>query len=246
MRTLEDRLQRKFNQTLKDYALVEDGDKILVALSGGKDSMALLDFFVERRKIYKPKFELLAMHVSVDHLAYQSDLEYLKAYCEEREVEFIHIVNHFEQEVEGKKSPCFICSWNRRKSLFKEALKHDCNKIAFGHHMDDILETLLMNQIFQGAFATMPPKLKMNKFEMELIRPMCLLREADIQILADQRNYRKQIINCPYEEASNRPEVRKILYTMERLNPNASSSLWNSMMNVQDDYLPVKNIINKK
>ena len=244
VKTLNEILTRKFNHTLKTYNLIEDNDHILVGLSGGKDSLSLLDFLVERRKNYKPSFTLSAMYIGVDHLAYSSDVDYLASFCKAREVPFYTRVIHMPEDRDTKRSPCFLCSWERRKALFAEALKLSCNKIAFGHHLDDILETLLMNQVFQGAYASMPPKLKLEKMPITIIRPMCLLREKDLEERAEGEAYQKQIINCPHETASSRPEIRQILKQMEDLNPNAASSLWNAMMNVQSDYLPHKQEIN--
>ena len=106
--------------------------------------------------------------------------------------------------------------------------------------MDDMLETLLMNITFQGAFGTMPPKLVMRKFDMTIIRPMCLVHEADLQELAQLRGFRKQLKNCPYEHESHRSEMKGVLKQLERMNPEARYSLWGSMSNVQSELLPVK------
>lgn len=235
---LFEQIQRKVNAALKDYAMITDGDKILIGLSGGKDSLALVEFLGERMKIFKPRFTLVAAHVSVDNVPYQSDLTYLETFCGQYGVPFVHRTTRFDTSTDARKSHCFLCSWNRRKTLFALADELGCNKIALGHHRDDMLETLLMNQIFQGTFASMPPTLTMAKFAMTIIRPLANVRERDLQLLAEQRNYRKQVKNCPYEHESNRSDVRCILETMERLNPHAASSLWNSMSHVQTQYLP--------
>ena len=107
-----------------------------------------------------------------------------------------------------------------------------------------ILETLLMNMIHQGAIGTMPPRLKMDKFDMEIIRPMCLVEEKDLTRIAVWRGYRKQIKNCPYESGSSRSDMKEVLSRLEAINPEARYSLWSSMSNIQEDYLP--KIINHK
>ncbi len=233
-----DKVLKLANKAMKDYEMLVDGDKVMIGLSGGKDSLALVEVLAARQRIFKPKIEVMACHVSVENVPYQSDIEYLKAFCEERNVKFIHKTTRFDEDTKDGRGPCFLCAWNRRKTLFKAAEEYGCTKLALGHHKDDILETLLMNQIFQGAYATMPPVLKMAKFDMTIIRPLALVREAEIEAIAVEREYRKQIKNCPHEKVSNRPQVREILKRMEELNPNAASSLWGAMTNIQEEYLP--------
>lgn len=174
------------------------------------------------------------------NIPYQSDTEYLKAHCETYGVPFVQYETAFDPATDTRKSPCFLCSWNRRKALFTVAKEHGCNKIALGHHMDDILETLLMNITYQGAFSTMPPRLVMKKFDMTIIRPMCLVHEADLVELAALRHYQKQVKNCPYESQSSRSDMKGILRQLEAMNPEARYSLWGSMTNVQEDLLPDK------
>lgn len=236
------RLEQRFNKGVVKYRLIEDGDKILIALSGGKDSLALLELLARRSRILKPKFAVIAVHVvGMTNIPYQSDLEYLKGYSEDLGVPFVHYETFFDLSTDTRKSPCFLCSWNRRKALFTVAKEQGCNKIALGHHMDDILETLLMNITFQGAFSTMPPKLVMRKFEMTIIRPMCLVHEADLIEMARILGFRKQIKNCPYESLSNRSNMKDVLYSLEKMNPEARYSLWRSMTNIQEELLPGMN-----
>lgn len=232
------RIQKCFNKGVVQYGLIEDGDKILVGLSGGKDSLALLELLALRSRIYKPKFSVVAAHVVMKNISYESDMDYLRSYAESLGVPFICYETSFDPSTDTRKSPCFLCSWNRRKALFTVAKEQGCNKIALGHHMDDILETLLMNMTFQGAFSTMPPKLVMRKFDMTIIRPMCLVHEADLLQMAAYRGYKKQIKNCPYEKDSNRSSIKEVFHTLEKLNPVARYSLWGSMSNIQSDLLP--------
>lgn len=229
---------REAGKAMKTYDMLHDGDRIMIGLSGGKDSLALIEVLAARQRIFKPSIEVVACHVSVDNIPYKADLEYLEQFCKLHNIKFIHVTTAFDADTKDSRGPCFLCSWNRRKTLFKTAEQHQCNKLALGHHKDDILETLLMNQIFQGAYATMPPVLRMNKFDMTIIRPLALIRETDLQALAAAHNYRKQIKNCPHETVSNRTRVRELLRQMEALNPNATSSLWNAMTNIQPQYLP--------
>ena len=185
------RIERRFSKGVVQYGLIEEGDKILIGLSGGKDSLALVELLGKRVRIYKPRFSVVAVHVVMKNIPYQSDTAYLKAHCEAYGVPFVQYETAFDPATDTRKSPCFLCSWNRRKALFTVAKEHGCNKIALGHHMDDILETLLMNITFQGAFGTMPPRLVMRKFDMTIIRPMCLVHESDLSDMARVRGYRR-------------------------------------------------------
>lgn len=232
------RINKRFGKGVIQYGLIEDGDKILVGLSGGKDSLALVELLGKRARIFKPRFSVIAVHVVMKNIPYQSDLEYLKSHAAAYDVPLIVFETSFDPTTDTRKSPCFLCSWNRRKALFTVAKENGCNKIALGHHMDDILETLLMNMTYQGAFSTMPPKLVMRKFDMTIIRPMCLIHESDLLELAEIRNYRKQVKNCPYESGSSRSDMKGVLKQLESMNPEARYSLWGSMTNIQTDLLP--------
>lgn len=234
------RIEKRFSKGVVQYGLIEEGDKILIGLSGGKDSLALVELLGRRARIYKPRFSVVAVHVVMTNIPYQSDIDYLKSHCEAYGIPFVLYETSFDPSTDTRKSPCFLCSWNRRKALFTVAKEHGCNKIALGHHMDDILETLLMNLTYQGAFSTMPPRLVMKRFDMTIIRPMCLVHEADLTELAAFRNYRKQVKNCPYESQSGRSDMKGILRQLEAMNPEARYSLWGSMTNVQADLLPDK------
>lgn len=232
------RVEQRFSRGMVKYRLIEDGDKVLIGLSGGKDSLALLELLARRSRILKPRFTVVTAHVSMANIPYQSDLDYLRRFAEELGVPFVHYETSFDPSTDTRKSPCFLCSWNRRKALFTVAKEQGCNKIALGHHMDDILETLLMNITFQGAFSSMPPRLVMRKFEMTIIRPLCLVHEADLVEMARIRGYHKQIKNCPYESQSNRSDMKEVLRGLEKLNPEARYSLWGSMTNIQKELLP--------
>ena len=232
------RINKRFLKGITDYGLISDGDKILVGLSGGKDSMALLELLAMRSRIFKPRFTVMAVHVEMSNIEYKSDTTYLREFAESLGVEFLTYTTSFDPTTDTRKSPCFLCSWNRRKALFTVAKEYGCNKIALGHHNDDILETLLMNMTFQGAISTMPPRLVMRKFDMTIIRPMCLIHESDLVEMARIRGYRKQIKNCPYEKDSHRSDMKEVLHRLQEMNPEARYSLWNSMSNIQEDMLP--------
>ena len=236
------KLDQKMKKAIFDYHLLEEGDRVLIALSGGKDSLALTELLGRKVKIYQPRFSLLSAHVSMSNIPYQSNIEYLQQFTKQYNIPFIHRRTSFNPETDTRKSPCFLCSWYRRKVLFDIAKEYNCNKIALGHHQDDILQTLLMNMTHQGAFGTMPPLLKMSKFEMTLTRPMCLIMEKELKILSEMSGYLKQKKNCPYENSSSRIQMKTVIEILEKMNSQVRSNMWNSMTHIQPDYLPsIKN-----
>lgn len=231
------KITQRFHKACADYSLLEDGDHVLIGLSGGKDSLVLTELLGRRSKIYKPRFTVTALHVRVKERDYQTDLSYLESFCAEAGVPLL--VRDTEiGESPANANPCFLCSWYRRKTLFNVAQELGCNKIAFGHHRDDVLETLLMNLIYQGAFASMPPMLQLDKMPIRIIRPLCLIDEADLAAYAAESNYRKQTKLCPFEHVSSRGQVKQLLADIKALSPEAADSLFAAMTNIKPDYLP--------
>lgn len=233
-------IHTRFKKALTNYKLIENNDHILIGLSGGKDSLALVQLLGERMKIFVPRFKVTAAHITVENIAYQSDLDYLKEHCNQFGVNFIHKVTSFDMDKEPDKSKCFLCSWHRRKALFELAKEIGCNKIALGHHLDDIVETTLLNMIYQGAIASMPPILKMEKFDMTIIRPLCLISESEMKEMEQLFGYKKQIKNCPYEKESSRKDAKDLIRELEKWNPEVRQSIWASMHNIKTEYLPKK------
>ena len=246
---LQSRLTKRFHKACADYALIADGDHILIGLSGGKDSLALVELLGKRAQIHVPHFKVSAVHVRVKERDYHSDLTYLEEFCARARVPLIvrdteigdEAMRREGDEARGKeKHPCFLCSWYRRKVLFDVAQELGCNKIALGHHKDDLVETMLMNLIFQGSISTIPPLLQMDKMPIQMIRPLCLIEEKEIQRYAELSGYQKQAKVCPLEKVSSRAEVKELLKQLESLNPNVRDSIYGAMENIKEGYLPKK------
>jgi tRNA(Ile)-lysidine synthetase-like protein len=238
------KIERRFKKALTDYKMLDDGDRILVALSGGKDSLALLEFLAARSRILKPRINLVAAHIRLRNIEYLSDAVVLKEFCERNGVEFHLVESEFDASTDKRKSPCFLCSWNRRKALFTLAQEIGCNKIALGHNMDDFIETMLMNMTFQGTFSAMAPVMSMDKFPITIIRPLCLVNENDVEKYAKEQQFPPLKKNCPYENDSHRKSMKDLLAHLESLNPEARYNLWGSMSNIQPSLLPPR--IDKK
>ena len=240
--TLDERLWKTFNKALGQYQLIDEDDRILVGLSGGKDSLCLLEFLARRQQILKPHFQVEAIHVRMENIQYETDTTYLQSFCDRLGVPLHTVTTHFataspdasptttpDEFPSDKKPVCFLCSWQRRKQLFNLAQELGCTKIALGHHQDDIIHTALMNLTFQGQFSTMPAKLKMRKMPLTIIRPLCLCHEADIQEYAEGQHYEKQLKTCPYEKDTNRTAIQELFKHMQQLNPEARYSLWHAL-----------------
>jgi tRNA(Ile)-lysidine synthase TilS/MesJ len=233
--TLGERIQRQFGRGVVKYGLITDGDSILVGLSGGKDSLCLLELLARRSKVRVPHFTVQALHVRMENIHYETDTMWLQQFCQQLDVPLHVVTTGFDSSLSTlhsslkQKPACFLCSWQRRKQLFNLAQSLGCNKIALGHHQDDILHTALMNLTFQGHFSTMPALLKLRKMPLTIIRPLCMVSEADIAAYAEQQGYRKQLKQCPYERETHRTSAKELLNQMQKLNPEARFSLWNAL-----------------
>ena len=241
--TLDERLWKTFNKALGQYQLIDEDDRILVGLSGGKDSLCLLEFLARRSKINVPHFTVEALHVRMSNIQYETDTTYLQSFCNRLAVPLHIVTTSFaatpnvsattsdgSPSGNGKQKPaCFLCSWQRRKQLFNMAQELGCTKIALGHHQDDIIHTALMNLTFQGQFSTMPAKLKMKKMPLTIIRPLCLCQETDIQQYADEQHYEKQLKLCRYEKATKRATTQTLFHRLEELNNEARYSIWHAL-----------------
>ena len=249
-RRLEKRLNERFVKAMATYHLIEDDDHILVGLSGGKDSLLLLELLAKRAKIEHPRFKVEALHVRMENIHYETDTSYLQQFCDNLGVRLHVRTTSFETIENGKliiengkssmfnlqssirrkqKQPCFLCSWNRRKLLFNLAQELGCNKIALGHHQDDLIHTALMNLTFQGRFGTMPARLKMRKMPLAIIRPLCMIEEQNIKAYAELQGYQKQQKLCPYETGSHRTDIKRLYDAIEQMNPEARYSIWRAL-----------------
>ena len=227
--SIAQRIQRRFNKATVNYKLLADGDHVLIALSGGKDSLLLTELLARRQKIHRPSIKVSAVHVRMQNIAYESDTQYLEDFCTERGVKLYVLTTSFEASTAPQHTPCVLCSKNRRKQIFQLAQEIGCNKIALGHHQDDILHTALMNLTFEGSFSTMPVRLEMKKMPLTLIRPLALCTESDIRAYAETHNYQKQKKQCPYEKETNRQFMAELYLQLEKLNPEARHSMWHAL-----------------
>ena len=225
------RIRQQFGKAVREFGLIEDGDAILIGLSGGKDSLLLTELLARQSRIFKPRFTVEAAHVRMDNVEYETDLSLLRQFCDAQGVRLHILTTAIPQPSAGRsmQQPCFRCSWQRRKMLFNLAQDLHCNKIALGHHMDDIVHTTLLNLFHEGRFGTMPARLTLGKMPLTIIRPLCMVSEADIQTYAEAQNYPQQRKRCPYEKASQREEMKQLFQHIEEQNPEVRHSVWHAL-----------------
>ncbi|MCI8281161.1 MAG: tRNA 2-thiocytidine biosynthesis protein TtcA [Lachnospiraceae bacterium] len=236
---------RKFTRAVNDYQLIEDGDKIAVCISGGKDSMLMAKLFQELSRHGKRNFEAeyLVMNPgynerNLEQVLFNARLLQVPVTVFESEI--------FDAVVDIEKSPCYLCARMRRGYLYSKALELGCNKIALGHHFDDVIETILMGMLYGGQIQTMMPKLWSTNFPgMELIRPLYLVREADILHWARYNDLEFIRCACRFTEASaackdkeqisKRQEVKELIRQLKEKSPFIEKNIFRSVENVNLD-----------
>ena len=227
---------RPFVQAINEYELVEPGDKIAVAISGGKDSLILAKLFQELKKHNKIPFELVFLSMDPGFLQVNRELleencKYLNIPLEIRESDIFDVLGKI-----AKDQPCYMCARMRRGFLYKAATDLGCNKLALGHHFDDVIETTLLNIFYNGTFKTMVPKIQAENFEnIELIRPLMFVKEKDI--IRWTKNSGIQSMNCgctvaAEKTSSKRKELKKLIETLSKDYPKIGETIFSSATNV--------------
>ncbi|MFC2116348.1 ATP-binding protein [Bacteroidota bacterium] len=234
------KISRKVGKTLQEHRLISGGDRILVGLSGGKDSMILLEALADRKKHLPFDFELFAVHVAATSIGYEMDTGYLKQICSELNIPLYLEEIEVDLTEDSKKPPCFICSWSRRKRIFELSKELDCNKVALGHHKDDAIQTLLMNMIYHGSFSSFSQDLSMFDGRIRLIRPLLYIPEKELTYYATLRSFKKLEKTCPYDGSTKRHEIRDLVRQLDKLSRDARRNIFNSMNNIYEEYLPSK------
>ena len=195
-------------KTVMERALIQEGDRILIAVSGGKDSTVLAWALSSIRPALKIGYKLAALHISTDFCSCCKK-SVLSQRLEEWGIPFSDLfVPVIGRLKEGKKMNCYWCSTQRRTELLKYAVENGFNKIALGHHLDDIIETFFMNLCSKGTLSAMPVLLKYRKYPVSLIRPLALIEERQIIACASEKNILKAACTCPYGQNSRRREIR--------------------------------------
>lgn len=238
VKTYRKELWAKFVHGISDYDMIKDGDCIACCISGGKDSMLMAKLFQELKIHSKFKFDVkyIVMDPGYNEVNLNRILENAKKLNIPVEV---HKAEIFEYVSTIAKSPCYICARMRRGHLYRIAQENGCNKIALGHHYDDVIETILLSMFYSGQYQTMMPKLHSENFEgMELIRPMYLIREQDILRWCKHNDLEFIRCACKFTEEdstehfSKRREMKELIQEMKKTNPYIEKNIFKSAENV--------------
>lgn len=234
---IEKNIARKIGKAIFDYKMIDDKDRILVAVSGGKDSLTLLKDLAVRMKSFPIKYEIEAIHIETDFCSCCKKNK-LEAVFKEVGVPYhIFPVPVMARLKPGKTMNCYWCSNQRRLELMKFAEENNFNKIALGHHLDDIAETLLMNVMLKGDMAGMLPVMKYRKYPCTIIRPLAYVREEEIIEYSEKTGISSVVCTCPYGQKSKRKEIRSMIREVSSKNPNVQENILKAMHNVDMDYL---------
>lgn len=234
----------RFTKAIKEYQLIQEGDKIAVCISGGKDSMLMAKLFQELQRHRGIPFEVKFLVMDPGYRAENRQL--IESNAAQMNIPLnIFDTNIFNAVVNIEKSPCYLCARMRRGHLYKNAQDLGCNKIALGHHFDDVIETILMGMLYGGQVQTMMPKLHSTNFSgMQLIRPLYLIREADILHWRDYNNlcflqcacrFTEKSADKAYSALSKRLEIKRLIQQLRATNPYIESNIFRSVENVTLD-----------
>jgi tRNA 2-thiocytidine biosynthesis protein TtcA len=237
-------ISNRIGRAIADYNLIEDGDKILVAVSGGKDSLSLLKLLNERRRWAPINYTLFAVHI---------ETEFRCAGCVHtkkltkifKDYDIPYRFKKIKIHDKNKKASCFWCSWNRRKALFTLAEKHGCTKIAFGHHQDDINETLLLNMFYHGEFSAMNPRQELFDGKIVIIRPLCYVGEDRLKKFAKESEFPSQLCKCPNSKVSKRRMMKDFINKVEKDCSYVKLNIFRSINRVNEEYTQINKLYAK-
>lgn len=228
-------ISKSIGRAIIDYQLIQDDDRIAVAVSGGKDSLCLLKILHDRLSFVPIKYSLIAIHVDLGFHCKEATglVDYFKSNGYDYRIEKHDIAS-------GKKRTdinCFWCSWSRRKVLFQTAQRLGCNKLAFGHHKDDIVQTILLNLLFQGSISAMSVRQEMFGGKITIIRPLAYVEEDEIIALAKELKLPLHACVCPNSIRSKRTLVKDLIRQAEKASPHIKTNIYRSLQRIKKDYL---------
>lgn len=234
IKTYRKNIWKPFLKAIKDYELIKDNDRIAVCISGGKDSFLLALCLKELQKhlIYKFELEFIVMNPGYD----KEHLQIIESNAKKLNINITVFESNIFSDIQGQKSPCYLCARKRRGFLYNKAMDMGCNKIALGHHFNDVIETIMLNILYAGTYGSMLPKLKSDHYPgMELIRPLYLVKEVDVVKWVKYNDLK--FINCACSIAnkqvdSKREEMKNLIKNLKTNFDDADLNIFKSSENV--------------
>lgn len=231
------KIEGSVRKAIEEYSMIEENDKIAVALSGGKDSIALLYTLKNIQRYYSKKFELVAISINPGFEEFNEDI--IRKICNELKVELEIEKTNIKQivfEERKEKNPCSLCANIRRGALNTTAKKLGCNKIALGHNEEDVLETFLMNLIYNGNISTFKPINYMDRSKITLIRPLIYVSEKATRSFIQRNKIKIMPKICPMDGISNRQNALELLNQLEQMNENARANIYGAIKRTLDGW----------
>lgn len=232
------KLLSKARRAIDEYGMIKDGDKIAVGLSGGKDSMTLLHILAALRRFYPAKYDLVAVTVDMGLGLDENEVAAVKKAAEDLGVPFFRETTQIGEvvfETRKEKNPCSLCANMRRGALNGAAKKLGCNKVALGHHADDLIETFFLSLFYESRLSTFSPVTHLSRQDLTVIRPMILLREKEIAGFSRQNPIIRN--PCPADKHTNRQYVKDLLKAEEKNNPNLRKNVLGALLNPERNNL---------
>lgn len=230
------RLLSYIRRGVDDYQMIEEGDKIAVGVSAGKDSLTLLCAMAELRRFYPKKFELIA--ITVDMGFDGSDFSEIKKLCEELNVEYYIAPSQIAKiifDIRKEKSPCSLCAKMRRGALHNAAKELGCTSVALGHHFDDAIETFMLNLFFEGRLGCFSPVSYLSRIGLKLIRPMIYMPEKDVRYFASKNDLPVVKSVCPADGNTEREEMKNLLNELDRKHKGLRYRIFGAMQRGEID-----------
>lgn len=224
------RMLSYIRKAIDDYSMIEDGDKIAVGLSGGKDSITLLMGLKALQRFYDKKFDLIAISVNPGFDFFNS--EFLQATCKRIGVQYVEEKTHIKEivfDIRKEKNPCSLCANLRRGILNSVAIREGCNKIALGHNEDDVLETFFLNLLYGGSIGTFAPKSYMDRSGITLIRPLIYAPEKSIKTFVKKNNIELMPKCCPMDGVSKREDIKNLIHELQKDIPMVKTNIYGAI-----------------
>lgn len=224
------RILSYIRKAVDDYNMIENGDKIAVGLSGGKDSITLLMGLKALQRFYDKKFEIIAISINPGFEFFNS--EFLKKTCDDIGVQYIEEESHIKEivfDIREEKNPCSLCANLRRGILNSTAIREGCNKIALGHNEDDVLETFFLNLLYGGSINTFAPTSYMDRSKITLIRPLIYAPEKSIKTFVKKNNIEVMPKCCPMDGVSKREDMKKLIWDFQKQIPNVKANIYGAI-----------------